>query len=309
MIDIFEDKSKDWKQYIQGRCQELHSCIFGTVEPTLNEALLYFNFNKILRERYNIGEDYSHHPRNPYWEGSIFRQKRLDNQPKKDNHLSMDQEKLIEYLRKVVADLHDKVFTPVEPAMSDRMTYFAYANYLFVKFQIGEDVAKNPRNPWKGKNIPLSFEEFSSQIKALPSEFKPKEEPKIENNSTQKIGTIELPMVLWRVFDVDVPKRNVFQGTKQACEDYAAQANHDCGYKQFDFVSCNTTFEPRVKKDAGTNLPVVYSPPNTCGTSPLQSCVRNTAWMYSKKTAKERVSEYLQNVNKIGTDEKPPETK
>ena len=246
----FNLNTLEWRDYILSRCKELHPVVFGVNEPNLEDVLIYFKFNQILRDVFNLGSNYEGHPRNPFFKKNLDKLKIMDND--KAVMEKIKEASLITYLQSQLDMLYDRVFGEVEPTFSDRLTYFAYNNYLFVKFNIGMDLNSNLRNPWVlPKTPPLDFSEYG-QIRQLPEEFQNKK------TKTQLIPLINpvisevnfLPPAiqsLWRVFDIQTKSRNVYQGTEADCYRYATKCNKDMGFKRFDWEDTNIKFVPRIK--------------------------------------------------------------
>lgn len=305
-MDFDFSKDEDWKKYCQARCAELHPDVFG--ENRKHEsALVFFKYAKILHDVFSLGQDYSAHPSNP-WSDNYYK-KNLDNDTKLVNTQPMDNEQaeLIKFLSERIQELHPRVFTQGEPAMTDRMTFFAYNQFLFRKFNIGQDLQGNPKNPWKNCEPPMDFTGHG-QIRQIPEHIRPQSEAKLENAKTQVIPTLPAiggaaanapigvqplppaPQELWRVFDVDEPLRTVYQGTEGDAFQYMTKANKDAGYTAFGNEKTGTRFVPKTRREPRiVKSGVTIYESQGCGSD---RCQVRTPVVYHK-TAKMRVAEYL----------------
>lgn len=281
-------KDQDWKLYVLSRCSELEPKVMGSVEPSTDEALLYFKFHDILFSVFGIGKDLSNHPRNPFTKKE---QKNLDNHQSIIHNSSMTEkeQEIKTFLQKEVQELHPRIFGQGEPLMTDRMTFFAYNQYLYKKFGVGQDLKNHPRNPWAGIEAPLDFSDYS-QIRKLPEHLRVK--PPL--NQTQVIPFPEREPVaetMFRVYDVDHPNRTVFQGTEAECYRYSAKANKETGYKAFDYINTTIKIFPKNKSGNGSiQTSKTYSiqkSENGC------SCDVPNRSTYVYKDSKKKVQEYL----------------
>lgn len=287
-----------WKNHVIERCKELEPLVFGKDEPSEEIARVYFKFHKILNDVFYIGADYSQHPRNPWYK---FSQKKLDNEKNLTNNSDMDKERIIAFLQEKIQEISPRVFADNEPSLTDRMTLFAYANLLFKRYGLGTDLSKHPRNPWLNREIPLDFMHHK-QIRQLPDDTKLVENP---NKKTQIIAVPDVlppkPEKLFRVYDIDKPDRTVYQNTESACYRYANKANHDMGYKGFDWADTGTMFVPREKGEPKIfqtpthERKTINYPRNSGGGG---CCPVNQNASYQKPQVKSKVQEYLERCKK-----------
>ena len=283
------EKDKEWKTYVLSRCSELAPKIMGKDEPALEDALMYFKWHDVMYSVFGLGRDLSEHPRNPFRKN---KEKTLDNSQNISHIPTMtDKEKaIIEFLKKEIETLSVRVFAKEEPILTDRMTFFAYNQYLWCNYKIGNDMQNHPRNPWKGVMAPLNFADYS-QIRPLPESLRDSPLAK-----TQPLPTIQPvvpePEKLFRVFDVDHPTRTVYQGNESSCNKYVAKANKDCCYKAFDYVETSTKFTPNERK---TEPPVINR--RNC------SCETPQRTVYTYKTSKTKVQEYLEKLKQQQPEE------
>ena len=301
-MDILEQDSH-WREHVVSRCNELESKVMGSVEPSLDEALVYFKFSDIKFRVFGIGRDLSDHPRNPFRKKT---EKNLDNQTNNSHTHTMTEkdQAIVSFLQKAIQELHPRVFGKDEPLMTERMTFFAYNQFLWVKHKIGNDLSKHPRNPWHDCVTPLNFDDYQ-QIRPLPVELAP---AKVELAKTQVIPTLVTPVqeLLCRVYDVDKPARTVFQGTEAECFRYVAKANKDTGYKAFDYQKTDVKFTPRSKDDGQKLSSLVHKPHVGSVRQQASSCACNLPPVRIKN-AKSKVQEYLERCKQ--TSETPTETK
>lgn len=270
------------------RCSELEVLVLGEEVPDRDKAMLYFKYHEMLHKTFKMGEDLSMHPRNPWNPNCLaygaYDKKRLDIKPKPvilSKTMNEKDEKLIKFLEETIAALEKRVMTSRDPLMTDRMTFFAYANFLRHKFHKGFDYTNHPRNPWQGVSTPMDFNDYS-QIRQLPKELS---NDKTEFAKTQVIPTLKTPFlpnveIMHRVFDKTVKGRTVYQGTEAKCYIYVKKANIDCGAELFDYEATSVTnFTP---KEGSSHI----------RTAAISSCCPVTL-PPRKQTPKELVAEYL----------------
>jgi hypothetical protein len=274
-----------WKEYVIARCSELEPKVMGESLPSSEDAMMYFKMHDIMFNVFGLGRDLSQHPRNPSRDKE---QKTLDKKEKilqPIKVMTIKEQELIDYLQVEITALYPRIFGDAEPTFTDRLTFFAYHQFLFRKFNIGVDMKDDPRNPWVGKDAPMDFSGYS-QIRALPENLQEK-----KLNQTQKIPAVKKPLqlpapepktTLWRAFDVDTPDKTVFQGDEEMCQKFVAQANEDSGYNAFDYRNTSITYTPDVSKENGIS----------------KLFQTNSASFFVCKTSKEKVLEYLSKQNK-----------
>lgn len=295
---------KQWYDYVQARLADLGPIALGSVEPSLDQAMLFFKFAEIDKNVFGSANDYSNHPRNPFNKKD---KKELDKPANLDQTQNMNtpsekEQGIIKFLQQSIQGLHSTVFDCCrEPSLTDRMTFFAYSHYLFAKHGIGTDMTSHPRNPWReinGGQIPLDFEGFK-QIKPFPADLRPLPSLKEALAKTQVIPVLKplppAPQAKWRVFDIDMPARTVFEGNEGDCYKYAKQANDDCSYKAFEWADTGTMFIPRDKSVKGSRS-VDLPNANGCSSCELPRKPSTPHVPYVYKTTRTKVSEYLAKV-------------
>jgi hypothetical protein len=274
-------KNDDWKTFLLIRCSELEPKVLGLSEPSIDEALVYFKYHEILNSAFGIGLDFKHHPRNPYNKAKNPLDK-TENLSQNIPTMTVKEQEIVKFLQKEMSERHSKVFGEGEPSMTDRMTFFAYNQYLFVKHGLGLDLSTHSRNPWKDAITPLNFSDFS-QIRSLPEHLK----EETAKSKTQVLPEVTIlppsPENLWRVFDKDKPLRTVYQGSEGDCYKWTTKANKDTGYMAFDYIQTGKKIEAKEKEKFGFK-----TPPQ----KPLVTYPSNITY-YNFKNSKTKVQEYL----------------
>jgi hypothetical protein len=314
----------EWTRHMMARVKELEPIALG--DPIPDDAILFTYFNYAMRlNNLGIGFSVEFNPRNPFGKNyklnnkntsySSSIEKILTNQPKNidmapklsnttDMNMTEKEQNLIDFLVSRTDELRPSVMGDVEPLMTDRMTFFAYNQMLWHKFHIGSNMMNHPRNPWQGIEAPKDFNEYC-QIKPLPEDLQDRKPPVITVEKPKTLIVLpddNIPVPMWRVYDINVPNRNVYQGTIGACEDYAAKANKQMGYTGFKCADTNTKFVPKnkIKNNKSTCLIPMIVPKTTIGNcGGTTGCSNYTIHKYvPKEPVKSRVAKYLELTSK-----------
>lgn len=243
------------KHYVLCKCSELENKVLNTNNPLPRDSFLYFKFHEILNNNFGLGRDLSTHPKNPLFNKKCFGFEDIIKFKKLFTTMDNIQKlELVVHLQEKIEELKPKIFGESEPNNCDRLNFFAYSNYLFVKFGIGADLSKNVRNPWKDTIIPLDFSSYNL-ITPLPV-F-----PLLQNQKDNSVSN-EISQFLWKVYEIKNPEKTLYQGTEAVCLKFCQEKNQSVGNIQFACVSTRIQFIPRQKKNGVKVCQTIIKPTN-----------------------------------------------